>query len=117
MLNNYTIYKESVMVTNNLQAIKREAKNLGDNFEIIKSNAGREVLLLRTTSPIMGLIYTDSGRQYEVPLSILVDEFGDNLGKKLEALPVFVYQMICTSDTIKEPHTKFRTPLMQVGYK
>lgn len=76
-----------------------------------------------------GLIYLESGRQYEVPLSILIDEeilrkqLEDEGGKgqmsladKLQPEPVFIYQMLGTSDLRKDPYVQYKTPLMQVGY-
>lgn len=46
MLNMYMIYKESIMITNDIDVIESEKKNLGDDYDIIASNIGQEVLLL-----------------------------------------------------------------------
>lgn len=54
-------------------------------------NAGQEVLLLRLKTASRGLIYLNSGSQYEVPLNILLDEFDKPLDKKLKPKPVFCY--------------------------
>lgn len=92
MLNLYMIYKESTLITNDFQKITDQKKNIGENdFDIIMQNAGEEVLLLRKKSSSKGLIYLKSGRQYEVPLSILIDEFEKPLGKKMKPKPIFVY--------------------------
>lgn len=56
------------------------------------------MLLLRNLSTTKCLIYLQSGRQYEVPQCILVDEGQRTLTKKMTPKPVFVYQMICTTN-------------------
>lgn len=50
-------------------------------------------------------------------MSILVDEEENVLLNKLKPSPIFIYQMICTSDMVNEPFVQFKTPVMQVGYK
>lgn len=83
-------------------------------------NAGQEVLLLRLKTASRGLIYLNSGSQYEVPLNILLDEFDKPLDKKLKPKPVFCYQMISTADNSNpeaDPFLQYKTPIMQVGYK
>lgn len=40
MLNMYMIYKESIMITNDLEMIENEKKNLGEFYDIIASNKG-----------------------------------------------------------------------------
>ena len=117
MMNMYMIMKQSVLITENKELVELERKNLGENYDVIKSNIGEEVLLLRKMSPTMVLILLQSGLQYEVPVSILVDENYDFLTDDLGSKPLFVYQSICLKDDINEPHIQLRTPIMQVGYK
>lgn len=63
MLNLYMIYKENVMITDDLEEIRKQKKNIGEEFfDVIAENAGEEVLLLRTMSTTKGLIYLNSGR-------------------------------------------------------
>lgn len=57
MLNMYMIYKESIMITNDIEILETERKNLGDFFQIIESNMGQEVLLLGKHKERTGLIY------------------------------------------------------------
>ena len=94
MLCLYMVYKENVMLTEDLDAIQDEEKNLenlGTNIDVIKANAGQEVILLRLTTSTVGLIYLESGRQYEVPLSLLIDEGPNKLSEKLEPKPLYIY--------------------------
>lgn len=81
------------------------------------SNLGEEVLLLGKESQNTGLIYLNSGNQYEVPLSILIDENDELLSKKLRPKPLYVYQMISINDSVSNSNLQFRTPIMEVGYK
>lgn len=62
MLNTYMIYKENVMITTDEEEIEKEKKALGENYEIIMSYSGHEVILLRKITPTIGLIYMQSGR-------------------------------------------------------
>jgi hypothetical protein len=58
MLNMYMIYKENVMITDEIDLIENQKKNIGpENYEIIFENAGQEVLLLRMLSSVKALIY------------------------------------------------------------
>lgn len=57
MLNMYMIYKESVMITSEIDVITDEQKNLGSNYNIILSYVGQEVLLLGKEKEKTGLIY------------------------------------------------------------
>lgn len=117
MLNMFMIYKESVLITSDQTKIESQKKNLGADYNIIMANRGMEVLLLRVKKENLGLIYLQSGNEYEVPLSILVDEHDNSLEDELLPKPLFVYQMICNSDIEREPHIQLKTPIMQVGYK
>lgn len=122
MMNMYMIFKENVMITEEEKEIRDQKKNIGEeNLDIILENAGKEVLLLRTMSTTKGLIYLNSGRQYEVPLDILIDQQDNHLSKKLLPKPLFVYGMVCCNDDRSmeriDPHIQFKTPVMQVGYK
>ena len=84
MMNLYMIYKENVMITEDEEEIRNQKKNIGEQYlDIILENAGKEVLLLRTMSTTKGLIYLNSGRQYEVPLDILIDQYDNPLSKRL----------------------------------
>ena len=40
MLNLYMIYKENIMITEDIEAISIEKKNIGDDYEIIRKNMG-----------------------------------------------------------------------------
>jgi len=63
------------------------------------ANLGEEVILLRATSNQLGLIYLQSGNQYEVPLSILEDQTGNTGTSILKHInPRFVYQLVKLSD-------------------
>lgn len=121
MMNLYMIFKENVMITDETDEIVNQKKNIGEDFlDIILENAGEEVLLLRTMSTTKGLIYLKSGRQYEVPLDILIDENNMQLSKKLQPKPLFVYGMVSCSNSATpgyDPQTQLKTPIMQVGYK
>lgn len=117
MLNLYMVYKENVMITDDTKLIEDEKKVLGDNYDIILENKGQEVILLKLTTQTIGLIYLESGRQYEVPLSILIDEREVQLSEKLEPKSLYIYQMLCVNDLIDDPHVQYKTPIMQTGYK
>lgn len=121
MLNLYMIYKENMMITFDTEKIEAQKKNIEEAaFDVLMQNAGQEVLLLRTLSATSCLIYLQSGRQYEVPMSILIDEFENKLTKSTKPNPIFVYQMIRTTDNSKpdqDPFFQYRTPLMHVGVK
>lgn len=97
-MNLYMIYKENIMIIDDIDAIAQEKKTMGDDYDVILQNMGQEVLLLRPMQSTKALIYLNSGLQYEVPMSILVDEEENVLSKKLKPHPIFIYQMICTSD-------------------
>lgn len=121
MLNLYMIYKENVMITDDTELIESQKKNIGEEyFDVIMQNAGQEVLLLRTLSTVKALVYLQSGRQYEVPLCILVDEEEQTLSKNMKPSPMFVYQMLQNTDNAnpeRDPYVQYKTPIMQVGYK
>ena len=36
MLNTFMIYKENIMIVNDIEKISKEKKNLGEDFEVIK---------------------------------------------------------------------------------
>ena len=116
MMNMYMIYKENVMITDDLDVIEGQKKNIGpENFEIIMENAGHEVLLLRLLSSVKALIYLQSGRQYEVPLCIIVDDEMRTLSGNLKPKPMFVYQMINNTDNtnpLSDPFVQYKTPIM-----
>lgn len=50
MLNLYMIYKDKITITNDINKIEQEEKNLGIYFEIIKRNAGCEIKFINPTS-------------------------------------------------------------------
>lgn len=121
MLNMYMIYKENVMITEDFDLIEGQKKNIGPEiYDVIIENAGHEVLLLRILSSVKALVYLQSGRQYEVPLSIIVDDDMRPLTSNLKPKPMFVYQMLENSDIsdpFLDPFVQYKTPIMHVGYK
>ena len=74
MLCMYMIYKDNIMIKDDRDAILKEKKNLGCNLHTILQNMGKEVLLLRPLQGGKALIYLESGCEYDVPLSILIDQ-------------------------------------------
>lgn len=98
MLCMYMIYKDNIMIKDDRDAILKEKKNLSGNLNIILQNMGKEVLLLKPLQGGKALIYLESGCEYDVPLSILIDQNNQPLSRRLDPNPFFVYEIICTSD-------------------